>query len=170
MTIAFTMGKTQQTRCAKVFSGKYALVTSRELQLHVHMIRWMYSGINVHGFSPIGATGGKMGWWGKTCLRSIGHQINAASRLVWWLTMGKTPNFIQNGSVVTKNDQLSAGRWFFWTQKNRDNRWSFGPRDLSILPDPYRCYKTGTLPVGAGTLRYSGSTLYGNVPQTLCDL
>ena len=38
------------------------------------MIRWMYSGINVHGFSPIGTTGDENQMVGeKTCLRSFGH-------------------------------------------------------------------------------------------------
>ena len=40
---------------------------------------------------------------GKTGLRSIGTQINDTRSFVCSLTMGKTPNFIENESVVAEN-------------------------------------------------------------------
>ncbi len=78
-----------------------------------YMIRWMYSGINVHGFSTIGTTGGN--FWivgGISCLHSIGCHNNAASWSDCSLTMIIAPNFIKNCSVVAENHHFYDRRRF----------------------------------------------------------
>ena len=80
------------------------LFTDSVIQVYFYMIRWMYSGINVHGFSTTVTTGGNF-WMvgGISCLHSIGCHINASSCLDCSLTIIIAPNFIKKGSVVPKN-------------------------------------------------------------------
>ena len=68
---------------------------------------WMYS---VYQISPIGGTGGKMGWWGKNMSAVDWAPYKCHQRLSLMADDENNTNFIKNGSVVTENDQFSAGR------------------------------------------------------------